>query len=60
MKCKIEFDMDNAAFDDYPASEAGQILYKIAGKMAVGETDGPVTDINGNIIGQWAVEGDRP
>jgi hypothetical protein len=56
MKFEMSFDMDNAAFEDQPATEAGRIINQTARKLMNGETEGKVRDINGNIIGQWSVK----
>ncbi len=52
---KAEFDTDNAAFDDAPASEAARILREIARKIEQGEDlgGGKIKDVNGNTIGHW-------
>jgi len=55
MKCKIEFAMNNAAFEDSPATEAARILRAIANSIALGYEGGPCADINGNTVGVWAV-----
>lgn len=54
---ELQFATDNAAFDDFPASEAARILRDIAGKVERGETFGaPIHDSNGNRIGYWSME----
>jgi len=50
---KIEFDTDNAAFEDAPTSECCHILNKIAESISYGETSGAIMDFNGNKIGSW-------
>ncbi len=58
MKMIIEFDMDNAAFDNN-GFEVGRILTEIAQKSLDGvEADfsGNIKDFNGNTVGQYYVE----
>lgn len=52
---KCSFSTDNAAFDEFPASETARILREIARKIEQGESlgGGPVYDSNGNKIGHW-------
>ena len=56
MRMVIEFDMDNAAFEDEGmASESARILRQIAERLEEGVTDGnerQIRDINGNAIVQ--------
>ena len=52
----IEFDMDNAAFDDDFPREVSQVLGKIAAQFSDGAGHGPVYDSNGNRIGDWKVQ----
>jgi len=66
MKFRLEFDMDNAAFDDNEVGanqETARILKALASKIALqgdnlrlGDDEGPLYDINGNRIGVWWVE----
>ena len=56
MKFKIEFDMNNAAFDDYPESEIYSILDNVKTKVIDGFVHGRVRDANGNTIGYWTIE----
>lgn len=53
---EITFATDNAAFDDYPASEAARILREIADKLEHGRFDGPIFDMNGNRIGRFSMD----
>jgi len=55
----ISFECDNAAFED-PAVEAVRILRDLATKIENGSRDGKVSDINGNIIGSYALDIDDP
>lgn len=49
----LEIDMDNAAFEDAPATELGRILEEVADRARKGDLP-PMTlrDINGNKVGQ--------
>lgn len=54
---KIEFDSDNAAFEDDAQGETVRILRNIAKKIESGRTgEQAVHDINGNRIGEWFFE----
>ena len=53
MKITIEFDTDNAAFDE-PAQEIDYILQGIGNAIRLGVTDGPCHDHNGNKVGRWS------
>ena len=55
MKAVIEIEMDNAAFEDSPASELARILRAIAAKVANGETEIVARDINGNSVGSLEI-----
>jgi len=55
-KMTIEFNLDNAAFDDYPFAETSRILHSIADKVKTGSDGGIVRDINGNSIGDYYIE----
>lgn len=52
---KIEFDVKNAAFDEYGDAEIRRILEKIADEVERGYGYGPIMDINGNHIGAWSL-----
>ena len=56
MKLKIEFDTDNAAFNDQddPGLEIRRILLAISFDITDVNTSGPVRDSNGNTIGAWS------
>ena len=60
MAIKIQFDTDNAAFDDAPASEIGRILRKLADdiEQTGGEPYTVIHDINGNRIGECQILAD--
>ena len=55
MKIKIEFDTDNAAFDDYgDPFEIGRIFQAIQTDICKGGRGSQIRDINGNTIGAWS------
>lgn len=57
MAFRCEFKTDNAAFDDYPATETACILRDIVRKVEAGEAfDGVIFDRNGNRIGNWSMD----
>lgn len=56
MNFTLSFTMDNAAFEDEPATESARILRDIAEKVEAGHGGGKIRDINGNSIGTWSVE----
>jgi hypothetical protein len=55
---KLEFDTDNAAFEDKEnkVAEVATILLNIRGRVLNGYTDGKVMDSNGNGIGYWGMD----
>lgn len=55
MKCSIEFDCDNAAFEDEPSTEIGRILRDAAERIGEGNFDFPLYDVNGNNVGHAKV-----
>jgi hypothetical protein len=65
MKFKLEFDLDNAAFDfghgvdGRDGSEVAKVLYNTHREVqhaALSEGDGgKIRDVNGNQIGKWEV-----
>jgi len=57
MKCKIEFSMDNAAFEDDPGGEAKQIILAVAECIIEGDKLGKCCDSNGNTVGTWKITG---
>lgn len=57
MKFEASIKMDNAAFEDAPASELARILRAIAARVEAGTFDGFEWDINGNRVASWAVTG---
>jgi hypothetical protein len=59
MKLKITIEMDNAAFEDAPATEAARILRGLANDIEDGVIVGDnyrLGDINGNKVGAATVE----
>lgn len=55
MKATIKIQMDNAAFDEFPASELGRILREVAERAEDGDTERNLFDINGNKVGRFEV-----
>lgn len=54
---KLQFDTDNAAFEDgADVAEIRRILQEIAERVAGHWISGPISDINGNTIGWWTYE----
>ncbi|HEB29335.1 MAG TPA: hypothetical protein ENI15_00455 [Spirochaetes bacterium] len=65
MKFKLEFNMDNAAFEDADIMysviafiEVEGILNKVADDYQSGDIAGAIRDSNGNAVGKWEIEGD--
>ena len=52
----IQFETDNAAFQDCRGEEIARILKEAAEKIEDGSTDFPIYDINGNKIGKCEKE----
>jgi hypothetical protein len=60
MKCKINIEMDNTAFDEYPEVELNRILKKLAHDLDVeGLLNHSLRDINGNTVGTIKITGRR-
>ena len=56
MKFSLQFDMDNAAFEDNP-NEFRELLVEAASFIyPYVESNGALMDSNGNTIGEWRVE----
>ena len=60
MKFKLEFEMDNDAFQDGNQWDeiGGLLIYlitQVIKNKGTHENQGNVTDTNGNKIGQWAI-----
>lgn len=56
MSFLLEFDTDNAAFDETPSLEVVAIMKRVTNKIAMGLRDGPIHDTNGNKIGRWELD----
>lgn len=57
MKVSIQFDTDNAAFEDgSPEMEINYILHGIGKCLLLGIHEGPCQDTNGNTVGRWSWE----
>lgn len=56
MGMKIEFDTDNAAFDENRQAQIVLILGVVAGRVYRGDVEGLVRDANGNAIGSWSLD----
>jgi hypothetical protein len=55
-KFTARFNIGNAAFGETAEErddEVARIRSVIAAKVAAGETDGAVLDLNGNTVGRW-------
>ena len=58
MEFRLQFNMDNAAFEDN-AGEVESILNEIADQFQRGLVrSGAIRDSNGNAIGEWEIKGD--
>ena len=55
MEFNLRFNMDNAAFSDYPEGEISSILRKVINKVNDGNEDGQIRDTNGNTVGEWDI-----
>jgi hypothetical protein len=58
MKFTCEIEMDNAAFEDAPATELARIMRKIVDYVKQGSEGDDLRDINGNKVGRFAIMGD--
>ncbi len=56
MKFEMTVDMDNAAFEDAPASELGRIVRLAVEQILDGSSGENCRDANGNSCGSWTVE----
>jgi len=54
MKFQATIKLDHAAFEDGP-DELAQLLRRIAELVAEGRTGYPITDSNGNRVGEWEI-----
>ena len=56
----LQFDTDNSAFDEQPATEIARILREVAKRVEEnGDGDGKIFDANGNAIGRFYTRGNR-
>ena len=72
MRCKIEFELDNAAFhwkgycnsreekETLDLPEVGRVVCGVGGKIANGQTFGSIADANGNSVGFFNIIGRQP
>lgn len=61
MKFVLEFNMDNAAFEDNYLAEVAYVMRGVMSQCASEtQTDGIIRDSNGNTIGKWDVVKDDP
>ena len=56
MEFKLEFNMDNAAFVQYPEGEVMRILENTIAALLIGQVYSGILDHNGNIIGKWSID----
>lgn len=56
MTAKITITMDNAAFEDEPASELARILRDLAKHIEAGDTERRLMDSNGNHVGTFKIQ----
>jgi len=56
MKFKLEFNMDNASFDEIPEHEIIRMLNITDRYVLNGERERIIKDSNGNTIGKWFIE----
>ena len=69
MKCKIEFELDNAAFhwkgycnsrekkETLDLPEVGRVVCGVGNEIANGKMFGSVVDANGNSVGEYKIYG---
>ena len=69
MKCKIVFELDNAAFhwkgycnsrekkETLNLTEVGYAVCGVGNKIANGQMSGSIMDANGNIVGSFGIMG---
>jgi hypothetical protein len=58
MKFKLEFNCDNAAFEDLEV-EIARLLQVAAQKVEEGNKQGILLDSNGNLVGKFSITGRR-
>ena len=54
---RIQYQIDNAAFDETPLPETKKILNTIIESIGNGAVGGLIQDSNGNGVGAWVIEG---
>ena len=52
---RIEFETENAAFEDGGREEITRILLRLIQKIGAGLEAGSILDVNGNRIGSWDI-----
>lgn len=69
MRCKIEFELDNAAFhkeghynsrekkETLDLPEVGRVVCDVGNKIANGFKEGSISDSNGNKVGSFKIMG---
>lgn len=55
MRIEIEFDTDGAAFERSPCGEPARIIHSVAYQVHAGESEGRLSDADGNDVGTWAI-----
>jgi hypothetical protein len=50
---RVEFNVDNAAFEKQSEGEVAKLLEKTLKKLQEGKTGGHIQDSNGNRVGAW-------
>jgi hypothetical protein len=58
MNFMVNFNMDNATFEETPEIEIRDHLVKIANMVMGGRVFGTIMDTNGNKIGDWEITDD--
>lgn len=54
---KLQFDMSNDAFAGHTHDlEIARILVEVRNQVIAGYREGSIRDVNGNRVGQWAIE----
>ena len=54
---RIIYQIENASFNETPLPETKRILHEIIASIENGSQGGLISDINGNSIGAWVIEG---
>lgn len=59
MRFHVTMICDNAAFEDRALDEVARILGQLAERLKLSDdTDGKLRDVNGNVVGNWALDGE--